>query len=90
MFGTVAAIGRLDIQLVYYRGINECVASRWLSDAVALAGLMSRVQCAAGHTQIQKVLSHTRREHAREKINALILVSDACEETPHQSLWRSA
>lgn len=83
MFGTVAAIGELDVQLVYYRNHGECVASRWLSDAKALAGLMARVHCVAGHTQIKKVLAHTRREHARQKINALILVSDACEETPH-------
>jgi len=31
MFETVAAIGKLDIQLVYYRGPSECVASRLLS-----------------------------------------------------------
>ena len=43
---------------------------------------MSRVTCAAGHTQIHKVLAHARKEHTREKINALILVSDACEEVP--------
>jgi hypothetical protein len=33
MFATVAAIGGLDVQLVYYRGDNECVASRWQSNA---------------------------------------------------------
>jgi hypothetical protein len=82
MFGTVAAIGGLDVQLVYYRGDGECVASRWQSDAKALAAIMSRVMCAAGHTQIQKVLAHTRKESAREKVNALIIVGDACEESP--------
>jgi hypothetical protein len=44
---------------------------------------MSRVVCAAGHTQIQKVLSHARKESARDKVGALILVSDACEESPN-------
>jgi hypothetical protein len=82
MFGAVAAIGGLDVQLVYYRGDVECVASRWQSDAKALASIMARVTCAAGHTQIHKVLNHTRKENAREKVNALILVSDACEEMP--------
>jgi hypothetical protein len=82
MFQTVAAIGGLDVQLVYFRGFDECVASRWLSDAKSLASIMSRVTCAAGHTQIKKILSHARKENARQKINALILVSDACEETP--------
>ena len=37
MFETVAAIGGLDVQLVYFRGFKECVASRWLSDPKALA-----------------------------------------------------
>jgi len=83
MFSTVAAIGGLDVQLVYYRGHGECVASQWKSDAQSLAAVMSRVSCAAGHTQIRKVLAHTHKENAREKVNALILVSDCCEETPH-------
>lgn len=83
MFETVAAIGGLDMQLVYFRGYDECVASRWLSDAKALATIMSHVSCAAGHTQIQKVLAHARKEHVREKVAALVIVSDACEETPH-------
>jgi hypothetical protein len=82
MFTTVAAIGNLDVQLVYYRGYNECVASRWLSDAGSLAAVMSRVTCAAGHTQIKRVLAHARKEHAREKIGALVVISDACEESP--------
>jgi hypothetical protein len=82
MFETVTTIGGLDIQLVYYRSSSECVASRWHSDAQSLAAVMSRVTCAAGHTQIRKVLAHTRRENAREKVSALILVSDACEEVP--------
>jgi hypothetical protein len=84
MFGTVAAIGGLDVKLVYYRGHGECVSSRWISDARSLSTIMSRVTCAAGHTQIRKVLAHVRRESARQKVNALIIVSDACEETPHK------
>jgi hypothetical protein len=83
MFETVSAVGKLDVQLVYYRGYSECVASRWQSNAKSLAAVMARVTCAAGHTQIRKVLAHARKENAREKINALIIVSDACEETPH-------
>jgi hypothetical protein len=83
MFETVAAIGALDVQLIYYRGYGECVASRWLPDPQSLAAIMARVTCAAGRTQISKILAHVRRENAREKVNALIVVSDACEETPH-------
>jgi hypothetical protein len=82
MFETVAAIGGLDVQLVYFRGYGECVASHWQSDGKSLAAVMSRVTCAAGHTQIRKVLAHTRKENAREKVSGLIVVSDACEEVP--------
>jgi hypothetical protein len=81
MFGTVAAIGGLDVQLVYYRG-DECVASRWLSDGKALSGIMRGVLCQAGYTQIGAVLSHVRKENARQQVNALVLISDACEEDP--------
>jgi hypothetical protein len=42
---------------------------------------MAPVLCQAGHTQIGKVLKHTLQENAREKVNALIIVSDACEES---------
>lgn len=82
MFETVAGLGALDIQLLYYRGFGECTASRWLNNVASLKAAMSRIMCSAGHTQIGKVLSHARRENAREKINALILISDACEELP--------
>jgi hypothetical protein len=82
MFETVAAVGGLDIQLVYYRGYGECVASHWYSDRKSLAAAMARVTCAAGHTQIRRVLAHARKENAREKVSGLILISDACEEVP--------
>ena len=75
MFDAVAAIGGLDIQLVYYRGARECVASSWLSDATALARVMSRIMCMAGYTQIARVLRHARKENQRDKVNALILIS---------------
>jgi hypothetical protein len=82
MFDVVRSVGSLGVQLVYYRVYGECVASRWHSDTQALAASMARVTTSAGHTQIKKVLAHTCKESAREKVNALILVSDACEEVP--------
>ena len=82
MFGTVAAIGGLDVQLCYYRGHNECTATRWQSDARALTASMQRVNCVAGFTQIGRVLNHARKENARQKVNSLVLISDACEERP--------
>jgi hypothetical protein len=82
MFSAVAEIGGLDVQLVYYRGDSECVSSRWLSDAKTLSVTMRKVMCMAGYTQIGRVLRHARRENGREKIAALVLISDACEEYP--------
>ena len=62
MFKAVKAVGGLDVQLIYYRGLAECRASRWVSDARALGGLMEKIDCRGGHTQIGKVLAHARRE----------------------------
>ena len=33
MFRTTAALGGLDIQLVFFRGLGECRASPWVSEA---------------------------------------------------------
>src|SRR5215831_8247615 len=51
MFREAASIGGLDIQLVYYRGMRECRASRWISDGRALADLMGTIDCRGGATQ---------------------------------------
>jgi hypothetical protein len=80
MFGTAAAIGGLDVQLVYYRGLSECRSSSWVSDAARLAGLMERIDCRGGNTQIGKILTHARRETEKSKVQALVFVGDAMEE----------
>jgi hypothetical protein len=80
MFKAVKVVGGLDVQLVYFRGYNECQASKWVGDPDALARLMRQVSCAGGFTQISKVLSHARRERAAATVNALVYVGDAMEE----------
>jgi hypothetical protein len=80
MFNEAAAVGGLDVQLIYYRGLAECRASRWVSDARALGGLMEKIDCRGGHTQIGKILAHTRRETEMRKVQALVFVGDAMEE----------
>src|SRR5260221_7402108 len=35
MFETTAALGGLEVQLVFYRGFHECKASRWYADGAA-------------------------------------------------------
>jgi hypothetical protein len=81
MFGEAAAIGGLDVQLVYYRGLIECGASHWVSDARGLGALMERISCRGGHTQIGKVLAHARRETEKQRVQALVFVGDAMEES---------
>jgi hypothetical protein len=80
MFHEAAAVGGLDVQLVYYRGFNECRASRWVSDGDRLAELMGKIDCRGGHTQIGKVLAHARHEGGQTKVQALVFVGDAMEE----------
>ncbi len=80
MFREAAALGSLDIRLVYYRGLNECRASGWISDTAQLAKLMAKIDCRGGNTQIGKVLSEARREAAASAVRAVVFVGDAMEE----------
>lgn len=79
-----SAVAGLDVQLIHYRGINEFVASRWFTDPKSLTDAMSRIMCRAGETQIGKVLVHARKENEVERIAALVVISDACEERPSE------
>jgi len=80
MFEEAAAVGGLDVQLVYYRGLHECRSSKWVSDPKRLGDLMVRIHCEGGHTQIGRVLEHVRQETKTAKVNALVFVGDAMEE----------
>src|SRR5271155_4719742 len=80
MFEATAALGGLDVKLVYYRGFNECKASRWMSNAADLHRVMSAVSCLGGETQIERILSHALAETKRQRVNALVFVGDAMEE----------
>src|ERR1700689_1892770 len=63
MFREAAAVGSLAIQLVYYRGLAECRSSPWIVEPPRLGALMARIDCRGGHTQIDKGLTHARREN---------------------------
>ena len=80
MFLEAQAIGGLDVQLVYFRGVAECRASRWVSEPKALASLMEKIDCRGGHTQLGRVLVHAREETGKAKVQALVYVGDAMEE----------
>jgi hypothetical protein len=80
MFGAAAAIGGLAVQLVYFRGFNECRSSNWLVDARALTNLMTRIDCRGGQTQIGRVLRHVVGEAQRSPVRVMVYVGDAMEE----------
>jgi hypothetical protein len=80
MFRETAALGSLDIRLVYYRGFNECRATGWISDSARLATLMSKIDCRGGDTQIGRVLNEARREAVASGVRAVVFVGDAMEE----------
>jgi hypothetical protein len=80
MFLEAQAIGGLDVQLLYFRGINECRSSRWVSEPAALAALMEKIECHGGLTQIRRVLAHARAETEKARVQALVYVGDAMEE----------
>lgn len=80
MFLETAALGGLDVQLVYYRGFGECRASKWVSNPADLVRLMTGVMCMAGQTKIRRVLQHAIRETEKKKVAALVFVGDCFEE----------
>src|SRR5215475_10117098 len=74
MFEVTAALGGLDVQLVFYRGYKECKASRWMTNAASLHAAMEAVSCVGGNTQILRVLRHALNEAAQHKIGAVVFV----------------
>jgi hypothetical protein len=80
MFREVAAAGGLEVQLVFYRGYDQCSASRWTPDTKHLTKMMTGIACRAGYTQLRKVLAHAQKETKMLKVGALIFIGDALEE----------
>ena len=82
MFEAAAAIGGLNVQMVFFRGHGEFRASPWVATPEALARQMGGVRVAGGRTQIARVLEHALGEHGRRPVHALVYVGDAQEEDP--------
>jgi hypothetical protein len=80
MFRVVKDIGGLDVQLVFFRGMDETRASKWTQDPNQLARMMSKVTCQGGYTQIRKVLRHIRQEAKQRRVSAVVYVGDCMEE----------
>ncbi|NEV62856.1 VWA domain-containing protein [Thiorhodococcus minor] len=82
MFLETRSLGGLEVQLCFYRGFQEIHWSEWYRDSDALLKRMNRVYCAAGLTQIGRVLTHAIDEASKQKVNALVFVGDCMEEDP--------
>ena len=80
MFETAGALGGLDVQLVFFRGMAECRASSFVENGAGLAALMGKIAVRGGQTQIARVLEHVRTETRRAPVGALVYVGDAMEE----------
>lgn len=81
MFRETQDLGGLDVQLVFFRGFHEFEASTWCRNSSELLPRMTRVHCAAGLTQIGRVLHHAQSEVRQGRVDALIFVGDAMEES---------
>ena len=81
MFTEANGIGELDIQLVFFRGYQECKSSAWLNNPIDLLRLMTSVTCLAGRTQIERVLQHALTESKKNPVDALVYVGDSMEES---------
>jgi len=84
MFSESAELGSLEIQLCYYSGILGFECSPWYKEASALRTCMTAVSCAAGLSQIGRVLQHAEAESRRGRVNALVFVGDCVEENPDE------
>ena len=80
MFEAADKIGGLAVQLIYFRGFDECRASKWVIAPSALTKLMTQIDCRGGQTQIGRVLRHVRNEASTTGVKALVYVGDAMEE----------
>lgn len=81
MFNASADVADLSLQLAYYRGLNEISLGAWETDAQAVAHTMSRVQCAAGATQIRSLLRAVLSQQTSAAAKALVFIGDAVEES---------
>lgn len=89
MFEAAETLGGLEIQLCYYRGLDDFRSSPWLTRADDLRRRMAEVECLSGYTQIGRVLAHALAEARLRRLDALVFVGD-CLEEPADLLYRLA
>ena len=83
MFDAVGKAGGLSVQLVFFRGIDECRASKWVINAAALRDLMLGIRMSRWTYTDCQSLNHANRETTKAKVSALVFIGDAIEEEIH-------
>jgi hypothetical protein len=78
IFAAIKTIGSVAVKLIYFRGTDECRASRWHDDPRVLSEFMRRLSCESGETQIARVLRLALGE--TEKVSGVVYVGDHCED----------
>ncbi|MEM8496424.1 MAG: VWA domain-containing protein [Pseudomonadota bacterium] len=81
MFRAASNLGGLAISVCFFRGFDEFRASSWHTSAAELQRKMSAVRCMGGQTQIARTLRHAEKETRKRRIQAVVFIGDACEET---------
>ncbi|RRJ84760.1 VWA domain-containing protein [Aestuariirhabdus litorea] len=84
MFANTKALGDLSVQLCYYRGYRQFVASPWVEGPDQLMRMMEPVRCLGGQTQIARVLSHAIDECRQQPVQGVVFIGDAVEEPVDQ------
>ena len=78
MFDAIKTLGSIEVQLVYFRGVKECRASKWHSNPAVVSDAMRKLSCEVGTTQIERVLRLALAE--KDKVSGLVFVGDHCED----------
>lgn len=81
MFRAASKLGGLAMSVCFFRGFDEFRASSWLTSGEELQRKMNSVSCMGGQTQIARMLRHAEKETRKQRIQAVVFVGDACEET---------
>lgn len=81
MFASARALGGLQMQLCYFRGFMDFYRSPWCQESSGLLQQMQGIQCQAGITQLERLLRHALAENRQQKVQALVFVGDAVEES---------
>lgn len=84
MFGAASGVSGLQVQLVFFRGV-QCQTSDWTRDANSLAAKMRKIFCESGTTQWLRVLRHIRQEHRRNPVSVAVCIGDAFEESADEA-----